>query len=176
MFYKFEEEKEIEDAINFLSFSVSKSGKNSKPVVLHSIRVWLSLYNLWYSKNIIIWAILHDILEDTNVTSKEIKIKFWEKITNLVKINTFDESIKNKTDKYINNFELALKSWKNALIIRTADFLDNINYYHLAQNEEMKKWLFTKVIYFIKISKNILKDEIIFKKLEEKLDKKKLKL
>lgn len=54
----------IEEAIKFLVFTVQESGMNPKPVILHSIRVWLNLQNLGYDKDVVVAAILHDILED----------------------------------------------------------------------------------------------------------------
>jgi (p)ppGpp synthase/HD superfamily hydrolase len=79
-----EVDKQIEEAIKFLVFAFQKSGHNPKPVVLHSIRVGLHLYNLGYAKNIVIAAVLHDVLEDTDVKIEEVKLKFGENVARLV--------------------------------------------------------------------------------------------
>ena len=94
-----EVDKEIEEAIKFLVFMIHESGKNPKPVILHSIRVGLHLYNHGYDKDIIISAILHDILEDTEITIDEIKTKFGSNVAELVKANSVDEVIESKIER-----------------------------------------------------------------------------
>jgi (p)ppGpp synthase/HD superfamily hydrolase len=164
-------DKQIEEAIKFLVNAIHKSCKNNKPVILHSVRIGLHLDDLKYDKDIVMSAILHDIIEDTDTTFEEIKSKFSNRIATLVKANSFDESIKDKTERYKENFERCKAIGKDALIIRTADFLDNINYYHLAPNAELEKWLFEKLKYFIDNSYELLKDEIIYIKLVEKYNR-----
>jgi (p)ppGpp synthase/HD superfamily hydrolase len=161
-------DKQIEEAIKFLIFSVQESNKNSKPVILHSIRIGIHLYNLGFNKNIVITAILHDVIEDTNVKIEEVESKFGKKIAKLVKANSFNESIKDKTERYKDNFERCYKAGKDALIVKTADFFDNIDYYHLASTKELTKWLLKKLKYFLDTSKGILKDESIYKELIKK--------
>jgi len=166
-----ENDKEIEEAIKFLVYAIQKSCKNNKPVILHSIRVGLHLDNLKYPKDIVIAAILHDIIEDTETTFEEIKSKFSNKIATLVQSNSFDESIIDKTERYKENFIRCKALGKEAVIIRASDFFDNVNYYHLAPNKELEKWLFEKLKYFIDNSYEILKDEIIYIKLVEKYNR-----
>ncbi len=73
-------DKEIEEAIEFLVLAVHRSGKNSKPVILNSIRVGLHLHNLNYGKNTVIAALLHGVIEDTDVEIEEVKSKFGEEV------------------------------------------------------------------------------------------------
>ena len=58
----------VEKAIKYLVDAIKQSGHNPKPVILHSIRVGLFLFNQNYNQDIVIAAILHDILEDTDTT------------------------------------------------------------------------------------------------------------
>lgn len=161
-------DKQIEEAIKFLVFAIDKSGKNPKPVILHSVRVGLHLYNLGYDKDIVVAAILHDIIEDTDVKIEEVKSKLGSKIAKLVKANSFDETIEDKTERYKENFERCHKAGKDALIIKAADFFDNVDYYHLASTKELAKWLLEKLKYFIDNSKETLKDEVLYKELVKK--------
>ena len=163
-----ETDKQIEEAIKFLVFTIHESGKNPKPVILHSIRVGLHLYNLGYEKDIVIAAILHDVIEDTDVKIEEIESKFGKKIAKLVEANSFDESIEDKTERYKENFERCCKAGRDALIVKAADFFDNADYYNLASTNELAKWLLEKLKYFIDNSKSELKDEILYKKLVKK--------
>jgi len=161
-------DKQIEEAIKFLVFAIHESGKNPKPVILHSVRVGLHLYNLGYDKDIVIAAILHDVIEDTDVEIKEIEIKFSNKIAKLVEANSFDKSIKDEIEKYKENFERCRKAGKDALIIKAADIFDNADYYYLVSTKEGAKWLLEKWKYFIDNSKDELKDEAVYKELVKK--------
>src|SRR3990167_8005678 len=167
-----ENDKQIEEAIKFLVFAIQESGKNPKPVILHSIRVGLHLYNnLNYNKDIVTAAILHDVIEDTDTKMEEVKSKFGDKVAKLVEANSFDESIEDKTERYKENFERCRKAGKDALIIKAADFFDNADYYHLASTKELAKWLLEKLGYFIENSKDELKDEALHKELIEKYER-----
>lgn len=69
---------------NFAYFGIRKIPKSHrkmqsvcanspKPVILHSIRIALYLNNLGYNRNIVLAAILHDILEDSSASVEKIK-------------------------------------------------------------------------------------------------------
>lgn len=163
-----ENDKQVEEAIKFLVFAIQESGKNPKPVILHSVRVGLHLYNLGYDKNIVSAAILHDVIEDTDVKIEEVESRFGAEIAKLVEANSFDESIKDKTERYKENFERCRKAGKDALIVKAADFFDNTDYYHLASTKELAKWLLGKLDYFIENSKDTIKDEVLHKELIDK--------
>ena len=57
---------QLEQAIIFLVTTFQQSGNNPKPVILHSIRVALFLYEYHYPEEVIIAGALHDLVEDTN--------------------------------------------------------------------------------------------------------------
>jgi len=72
--------KEIKSAVKFLITSFGKPKKGEKPVVIHSLRVAFYLDSLGYSKEVIIAALLHDILEDSEVTLEELKKSLVKKL------------------------------------------------------------------------------------------------
>lgn len=86
----------------------------------------------------------------------------------MVEANSFDDSIKDKTERYKENFERCSRAGKDALIIKAADFYDNCDYYRFASDKSRRKRLLRKLKYFIDNYQDILKDEIIFKKLIKK--------
>lgn len=160
-----EENKLIEEGIKLLVVEFMESGKNPKPVILHSVRMAMYLEKLGYSQNIIIGAILHDLLEDTEIDPKEIKDQFGEEILKLVEANSFDKSITDKIKQYKKLFVQCKKSGKDALIIKAADILDNSNYY------DQNKHLWEKLRYFIDFSSNDLKKEQVWQDLNKKYKK-----
>lgn len=159
-------DKEIEEAIKFLVHAIEESGKNPKPVILHSIRVGLYLYHQGYDKEIIIAGILHDLLEDSDTTLEEIKQKFGDKVAKLVEANSFNLTVKDKKERYLGSFTRSLNAGKDALVIKAADFLDNSHYYHLGQDKELYQWLLEKLKHFIDHSEKLLKNETVWKELK----------
>jgi len=164
----YEDQKQIEEAIKFLVFAIHESGHNPKPVILHSIRVGLHLSDLGYDKDIVVAAILHDVIEDTATKIDEVRAKFGDKVAKLVESNSFDKSIADKTERYKENFARCRKAGKDALIVKAADFFDNADYYGKASTNELAKWLLEKLKYFIDNSKEELKDEALYKELVKK--------
>jgi (p)ppGpp synthase/HD superfamily hydrolase len=165
MIRNYENDKLIEKAIIFLVTSIEKSGKNPKPVILHSIRVSMHLESLGCSREVIIGAILHDLLEDTDVTSDEIKQDFGELIAGLVEANSFQKDIANETERYKRMYDQCRKSGKDALVIKAADILDNSYYYG------PRKDLIEKMRYFIDVSKKELNRERIWKELLDQYER-----
>lgn len=163
-----DDNREIEEAIKFLVSSVKKYSRNPKPVLTHCFKVAFYLDYLGCSRDVVIAALLHDLLEDTSIKPSAIEKKFGKKIFNLVKSCTFDEKIKNKTERYKRNFERAKKAGKEALIIRAADLWANSDYYHLAGNEDLFNWLIEKLDYFLVISEESIGEERIYEDLLEK--------
>lgn len=163
-----ESQKNVEVAIAFLISAVSNSGHNPKPVILHSIRVALKLEAYGQSTDIVIAGVLHDIIEDTEVTQDQIRERFGETVTTLVNANTFDSLIKDPLQQYQELYNRCHNTGKEALMIKTADILDNSDYY---QNN-MGLW--EKATYFLEISKDLIGTEKLWLELKEKCDRTKV--
>jgi len=161
-------DNDCEEAIKFLVVSIIDSGNNPKPVIFHSTKVGMQLYDLGYGGDIVIAGILHDVIEDSSVKLKEIEINFGLRVSNLVSALSFDESIIDKTEQYVENFERCVKLGKDALIIRAVDLFYNCDYYSLASSQELKEWLFKKLNFFIINSKQYLYNETIYEELVKK--------
>ena len=107
----------------------------------------------------------HDIVEDTeNVTTLEVREKFGKKVADFVEALTFDEGIGDYVEKYKENFARCKGLGYEALIIRVADFLDNIEYYFAPLNLKV----FNKLRYFVNEFEDTLKDDISFRELIRK--------
>lgn len=76
MIYSKEDQELIQKAISFLVENFNKSGNNNKPVILHSIRLAMRLYDKGKKASVVVGALLHDLLEDTQVTLSNITSKF----------------------------------------------------------------------------------------------------
>lgn len=98
------------------------------PIYTHSIRVYnlLKKYNL--SEDIQIAWLLHDIIEDSEITFDDLSnIWFNENIIKLVWLATDNYKIKDKDRRWENLINNLIKSWnKGAWCIKIADLSDNI--------------------------------------------------
>ncbi len=159
----------VEKAIKFLIDSFGRSGHNQKSVVVHSIRVAMLLDQYEYRKGIVVAALLHDLLEDTDTKIEEIKSTFGEEVAMMVQTSTFDSNITDKIERYKDSYKRAVGIGRDPLLIRAADLYDNTYYYHLAGDKETEGALLSKLRYFIEISKPILKSEPIYKNLTKRL-------
>ncbi len=166
-------EKEMDMALHFVSRSVDESGHNFKPVLFHSFKVGTILYELGYSKDIIISGILHDLLEDTDITYEDIWDSFGEKIARCVLAVTFDSKISDKLEQSRKMFLNCIKFGKDALIVKCADLLDNIKYVNLVVDVDVKNNLFKKYDMFLEMSKQYIDNEKIYFMLENEVQKQK---
>ena len=162
------EDEEIERAIQYLVHSFESSGSNPKPVILHSIRIGMNLYNRNYKKRIIISGLLHDLLEDTKVTSDEIRSKFGKDVANIVEANSFDESINNYPERHYDIYKRCFELGRSAVVVKAADILDNSGYYSLAGSKDLQKNQIEKMRYFIDESEPYIGEEDIYQELNNK--------
>lgn len=164
-----DEDEDIERALRYLVRSVESSGDNPKPVILHSTRVGMDLYDRRYGKHVVIAGFLHDLLEDTGVTADDIRSEFGGEVADIVEATSFDEDIDNylrrSRDVYRRCFELG----KDAVVVKAADILDNSDYYGLGGSEELRKNLLHKTKYFVAESESYIGDEEIHRELDEKI-------
>ena len=130
----------------------------------HPIRVWVFLWNQWYSEEIQIAGLLHDTFEDTSISEKEIENLFWKKVLQIVKANSKNPSL-TKEEVLEDIVKRCSDYGIDALIVKIADVYDNFLFYKKINNipeiERCKK--LANLI--LKYKQNY--DDKIFKFLEE---------
>ncbi len=94
------------------------------PYVIHPIRIANMLISdlKVTDGNIIIAALLHDVVEDTGITLEEIKEKFGEEVGELVHLLTRDKEKETKKEK----FEKTLRGSAEDKLLKACDYLDNL--------------------------------------------------
>lgn len=120
-------DQEIERAITMLVCCVNQKCRNQKPLILHSIRVGLKLYELSQPQEVIIAGILHDLVEDTDCTIKEINKEFGSRVANLV-ASVSQEKIRDYKERWRVLMEKIKKVGKPAMILKLIDIYENLNY------------------------------------------------
>jgi hypothetical protein len=162
------EDEDIERAIQYLVHSFESSGDNPKPVILHSTRVGMDLYDRGYEKPIVIAGFLHDLIEDTDVTPGEIRSEFGGEVANIVQAASFDESIDDYLDRHYDIYERCFELGRSAVAVKAADILDNSDYYGLEGSEELRKNLLKKMDYFIRNAERYIGADDIYQELDDK--------
>lgn len=151
----------VEKAIYYLTEKYKKSGKNKKPVILHSIRVGMYLLEFGYKTDVVIAGILHDIIEDSNVSANDIKKEFSSTVASWVKSVSFNQNIKNYVNQYKEMFERTISAGKFPVIIKAADILSNSLYIHLVKDLKKQKELLQKMLYFINATSRFSSEPIL---------------
>jgi hypothetical protein len=163
-----EEDEEIERAIRYLVHSFESSGDNPKPVILHSTRVGMDLYDRGYEKRIVVSGFLHDLLEDTDATSDEIRSRFGKDVANIVEATSFDENIDDYLERHYDIYKRCFELGRSAVAVKAADILDNSEYYGLGDSEGLQKNQIKKMGYFIDKSEPYIGEEDIYQELNNK--------
>lgn len=99
----------------------------SSPYINHPIQVAETLWRIGGVRdvNLLAAAILHDTIEDTNTTPKELEKEFGEEVLSLVLEVTDDKSLPKQTRKQLQIEHASHKSEK-AKMLKIADKLNNI--------------------------------------------------
>ena len=118
------------DALTFAFAKYGSLKRSSKdiPYVIHPIRIITILhaagFNEFDHEDIMIAALFHDLLEDTDIDLKEIEDQFGKKIGEIVVELTIPKgTIGREKDKWLEEFVIKSKSAK---IIKLADRIDNL--------------------------------------------------
>ena len=162
---------EVERAIVFMTKAFQASRNNEKPVILHSVRVGLSLLDRGYGLDVVVAGLFHDLLEDSGVSNEAIIEEFGDRVLTLVKANSFNPDIPSREERDRELIERCAAAGNEALVIKAADILDNMPYYKLAKDKELYQLLIGKVDYFLEASKKVIGDEGIWGEVDNELAK-----
>lgn len=106
----------------------TRKNKEKTPYISHPLGVAYNLMEIGdvRESSIIVGALLHDTVEDTQTTFEEIENKFGKQVASLVKEVTDDKSLAQEARKRLQVINAAHKS-KGAAQIKLADKLFNLN-------------------------------------------------
>ena len=144
--------KLIEKAYSFALFAHKSQLRHSgDPYISHPIAVADILLGLKLDTSTIITGLLHDILEDTLTTEKELKEKFGEEVsllvngvTKLSKIETYTEN-KFQAENF-RKLILAMSKDIRVLLVKLADRLHNMRTIQFIPQEERRKRIASETI------------------------------
>ncbi len=149
----------LERALLFAAGHFIGSCRNKgKPVFLHSLRVAKKADELGYGEKIVLAAILHDLLEDTDCTAREISEAFGGDMAALVQALTWDASIPDRLERSRRSIDTCARRGRDALVVKCLDAADNAAYFALA-DAETQAYLRQKYAYLLAVSGKHIADE-----------------
>ena len=163
-------EKLINKAMLFTAKFFNESCHNfGKPVYFHCIKVAMNLFEMGYDEKLVIGGILHDLIEDTDCTLDNIREEFGDEMANLIKAVSFNPEVLDKFEQSKQMIDETVKYGKDALIIKCVDMYENGKFFHLVTKPDVKEYLIKKYQYFYEVAKDVLCNELVFKKYLEML-------
>ena len=140
-----DELKEIEIAYEYAKEKhKGQFRKTGEPYVIHPLQVAYILTSIKADKETIIAALLHDTIEDTETSKKDIEDKFGENVARLVdgvtKINNINVSTDNEyLTSYYKKIIVGMSEDVRVIIIKLADRLHNMRTLYALPHEKQKK-------------------------------------
>lgn len=115
-----------------------RKGRSKRPYIGHCIEVASTLVSVGKvdDVNVIVAALLHDVVEDTDTTNDEIRDRYGAVVADLVAEVTDDKNLKKKERKEL-QVEHAPTISPSAKLIKIADKISNVR--EIA-NDPPKKW------------------------------------
>lgn len=123
--------------------------RDGEPYVFHPIGVALQVAKVVKDTDMISAALLHDVIEDTNITRDDLEIEFNESIANLVQELTIDEEEKEKVGKKIYLAAALLQMSDKALLIKLADRFHNIRALIVLDDVDFIQWYYKETVYIL---------------------------
>lgn len=127
-------EEKFRKALEFLRNSDIKSP--NKPAIPHDERVGEFLFQKGFEDGVVIAGILHDMLEWSSVSEAELREKFGDTVTDIVRANSKDRSI---TDDYERKVDMVARCQglgDKAMAIRVADVFDSFCHYSKTRDKK----------------------------------------
>lgn len=154
-------ENKIEKAIRLISQYMPKSNLLIKPTLFHSIRVGCKLWEKGAKDEVVIAAILHDSIEDTEITEEMILSEFGERVLELILANTKNESILDKSEKIGDLMTRCVEVGEDAILIKIADIIDNYDYYERNDEPDGVEKMNKNAKILLQIAEKKISDELL---------------
>lgn len=152
----------MEEAVRFLVNYLPREASIKKPVLLHSIRVGNTLFEMWYNQDIIIGWYLHDLIEDSTVELWTIQWLFWKNVWDIVQANSKNKELSGSTALQ-DMIDRCNQKGKDALIVKAADVYDNYLFYKkIGDDSEIQRAVEQAKMIFSYLSDDDFNDAIFY--------------
>ena len=128
-------DRDFEQALRFLSDHMPDANDLPKPTLLHSTNVGIYLHNQAYDSSICIAGLLHDLIEDSDVTIEDIESNFGKEVASIVKANTKNGEL-SEEKRHEEVLKRCIETSEAASIVKAADIIDNLITYRKFKIDE----------------------------------------
>lgn len=174
------EEKDFDDIkLAFLKAEQAHKGQqrySGQPYIIHPLNVCILLVEELKikDKSILLIAMLHDVLEDTNMTYEEIEKLFGQKVADGVNLLTKHKDYKKDITQQKKYFWHLKRATKNIQIVKLADRLNNLrDLKDCQENLKRRKYIMDTAYNYLEWAKKVSPyiagelEDLIFKYREE---------
>lgn len=171
---------EIQKAVKFIcdkfleNDGTQRKLHTQKPAVIHSLRTGIMLLECGYEKDLVIAGLLHDVIEDAEVTYEEIENKFSKRVADIVQAVSVDRSITDGEARHKDLHEREIAYGKDAIIVSIADNLENIPFLKYAKDQEEYNTVKSRWFEYLNEVASKAPEEPIYKEYKKQMDKIKL--
>ena len=174
------EQNIIERALMFAAIAHSgqtRKGEPDKPYIVHPIAVAQILMEYGADNNVIAAGYLHDVVEDTNFSIKDIKKHFGDDIADLVECATEPDKSKSWEERKIHTIDTIRDLSLRKKLVIIADKINNAenlkrtfdkkgfkDFSNFKRGEEKQEWYYRNVYESLCVNED--KDNILLKRLE----------
>jgi GTP diphosphokinase / guanosine-3',5'-bis(diphosphate) 3'-diphosphatase len=125
----------------YLSKEAHKKDKSidGKPYFEHLKKTYLILKRITKDETILCAGLLHDVVEDTDYTIKEIKKEFGEKISFIVDSLTKIPGYSKNFNRTLEKVKKGIKGDRRVLLVKLADMNENIRVLKFVKKKEKDK-------------------------------------
>lgn len=121
------------------------------PLYLHSIRVCDKLFIYWYSKDVWLAWLLHDMIEDWEYTLEQLKdLWYSDRTVELVDLCSHDKTIEDSFERWEWMVKRLIEAKdKEAWAIKICDMMDNLTEVDLMSRDKLERFLFKKAPVYV---------------------------
>lgn len=122
-----------------------------EPAYIHSFRVSNLLKLYWFSDDVVLAWLLHDMVEDSDYTRQDLEnLWYSDRVLDLVCLCSHDKTNSDKFGRWKDMICRLKIQWDiDARAIKLADFTDNLTECHLLSPEALERFLAKKAPVFV---------------------------
>jgi len=119
----------IKEAAHFSSLAHKNQKRKGLdyPYISHPFGVLFLVSKFSQNEDVLVSSLLHDTVEDTDVTLVDIETKFGKRVREIVDVLTEDNLLINKNERKQKQLEKFEKADNEILLIKTADIIHNLS-------------------------------------------------
>ncbi|MFB1051741.1 HD domain-containing protein [Paraliobacillus sp. JSM ZJ581] len=153
------------------------------PYIVHPYRVAMLLKDEGYDDDIVIAGLLHDVVEDTDGTIREISNLFGDQVAQLVSVATEPDKMKSWKERKKHTIQQLKEAPLEARLVVCADKIDNLRsileneqalgndiWKHFNSSKEAQQWYYQEIYKSLQTNLPTTSTPALFKQLKQLID------